>query len=125
LYDKLRAKAVGDDDSRAAVIAALIDEGLLSDRRFAEAFINARRERGQGPLRIGMELRQRGIDKAIAAALLGNGEADWPALAREARRKRFGDEIPGDYTERARQARFLRFRGFTEAQVSAALGDDD
>ncbi len=106
------------------MIGALVEEGLLCDRRFAETFVNARRGRGQGPLRIGTELRQRGIDKALSAALL-EGEGDWPAIAREARRKRFGDVIPGDYSERARQARFLRARGFTEAQVIAAFGDDE
>ncbi len=107
------------------MIAALVDEGLLSDRRFAEAFVHARRERGQGPLRIDNELRQRGIDKTIASALVDGVTTDWSGVAREARRKRFGDVIPGDFSERARQARFLRYRGFTEAQVRAALGDDD
>lgn len=115
------------------MIAALIDEGLLSDRRFAEAFVRLRRARGQGPLRIGNDLRQRGIDKSMAADLIGDrigdqirgAATDWSAVARETRRKRFGEVIPGDYSERARQARFLRSRGFTEAQVIAAFGDDE
>ncbi len=121
---KLRAKGVGDEDSREAVIAALIDEGLLSDRRFAESFVEARRARGQGPLRIAQDLRQRGIDKATSAQMLDRAGTEWAAVARAARSKRFGEEIPGDYHERARQARFLRSRGFTEAQVLAALGDE-
>lgn len=97
---------------------------MLSDQRFAEHFVEARRARGQGPLRIAEDLRQRGIDKILSTALLEWTASDWEAVARAARRKRFGDQIPGDYSERARQARFLRSRGFTEAQVHAALGDD-
>ena len=43
-------------------------------------------------------------------------------------RKRFGPELPRDYAERARQARFLQYRGFDSAQIRAALefdGDSD
>ena len=44
------------------------------------------------------------------------------AVAREARRRRFGVSPPGDYAGRARQARFLQYRGFTHEQIRAALG---
>jgi len=37
------------------------------------------------------------------------------------RRKRFGAEPPRDFHERAKQARFLQYRGFTSDQVRAAL----
>ena len=47
---------------------------------------------------------------------------DWAALAREVRRRRFGLSPPGDYAERARQARFLQYRGFSNEQIRAALG---
>ena len=47
---------------------------------------------------------------------------DWAGIAREIRRKRFGLSPPGDYRERARQARFLQYRGFSAEQVRAALG---
>ena len=42
-------------------------------------------------------------------------------LARTTRAKRFGAEPPRDYAERARQARFLEYRGFDGAAVRAAL----
>ena len=37
------------------------------------------------------------------------------------RRKRFGPSPPRDYLERARQARFLEYRGFDSGQIRAAL----
>ncbi|HVJ29103.1 MAG TPA: RecX family transcriptional regulator [Gammaproteobacteria bacterium] len=40
------------------------------------------------------------------------------------RAKRFGPELPRDYAERARQARFLQYRGFDSAQIRAALEFD-
>jgi regulatory protein len=102
----------------------LVAEGLLSDQRFSEGFIHSRRERGQGPLRIEAELRQRGVDAECIAGLLDVRDAGWRALAAETRRRRFGDPIPREFSERARQARFLRARGFTEDQVRSALRDD-
>ena len=36
----------------------------------------------------------------------------------------FGDEPPAEWKERARQARFLQYRGFSADQVRAALGHD-
>jgi regulatory protein len=61
----------------------------------------------------------------VAAAevdeLLRNADVDWVALTRAARQRRFGGEPPRDYQERARQARFLQYRGFDSAHVRAAL----
>jgi regulatory protein len=48
----------------------------------------------------------------------------WPATIRAVRAKRFGPELPRDYAERARQARFLQYRGFDGAQIRAALEFD-
>lgn len=133
LRGKLRRGELAEQDVDA-VLADLASEGLQSDRRFATAFVRSRRERGQGPLRIEADLRQRGVEAGLIESSLdgdvddGSEEeqgSDWAALARAVRRKRFGEEIPGDIDERARQARFLRSRGFTEGQIRAAFSSED
>ena len=106
------------------VVSELQEENLLSDERFAESFVSAKAGRGQGPARIRRELRERGVDGALADAALAEADADWLALARAVRTKRFGAAFPRDFPERARQMRFLHYRGFTEAQIRAALGED-
>jgi regulatory protein len=53
---------------------------------------------------------------------LGAAAADWGRAAREARRRKFGASPPADYRERAKQARFLQYRGFSSEQIRAALG---
>jgi len=124
LRDKLTQR-----DMQPALVARVLDElqaeGLLSDARFAEAYVRYRRNSGHGPQRIRQELRQRGVEEALQATWLESAEVDWSALARQARSKRFGADLPGDYKERARQARFLQYRGFTSEQIQAALGDED
>jgi regulatory protein len=87
-------------------------------------FVRSRVSRGQGPVRIAQELRSRGIaDAAVREALAGD-EQDWPALAREVLVRQFKGP-PADLKSRARQIRFLEYRGFTAAQIRAALRADD
>jgi len=106
----------------AVVVEQLVAERLLSETRFVEQFIRQHAGRGHGPARIRAELRERGVpDAEVAAGLEAAGE-DWVARAREVRRRRFGVSLPGDYAERARQARFLQYRGFSHEQIRAALG---
>ena len=121
LGDKLSRRGVAAD-ALSAVLDALEGEGLLSDTRFAAAYVESRAGRGFGPVRILEELRQRGVDAARREAACDAGAAEWRERARAARRKRFGEALPGSYRERARQARFLTQRGFSHAQVAAALG---
>ena len=107
------------------LVAGLAGERLQSDVRFAEQYVASRCERGYGPLRIVAELRQRGVLDELIARFLQANDPDWAERARAARRKRFGAEIPTGPGERARQARFLHYRGFTSEQIHGALGSDD
>ena len=113
----------------AAVVGAVVDglvaERLLSETRFVEQFIVQHAGRGHGPVRIRAELRERGVTAEEIEAGLEAAAQDWAAVARDVRRRRFGVSPPGDYAERARQARFLQYRGFSPEQVRAALGPGD
>ncbi len=108
-----------------AVIAPALDalehSGVLVATRFTESFVRSRITKGQGPVRIRAELAERGVAGEQASDLLRGGDVDWLATARAVRRKRFGAEPPRDFRERAKQARFLQYRGFTSDQVRAAL----
>jgi regulatory protein len=110
------------DEVVAAVVAGLVAERLLSESRFVEQFIRQHAGRGHGPARIRAELRERGVPEAEIEAGLDAATEDWAALARDVRRRRFGVSPPGDYAVRARQARFLQYRGFSNEQIRAALG---
>ena len=110
-------------ETAMSAIAALASEGLQSDERFVESFVQSRVNQGKGPQRIRADLRQRGVaDTAIAHALEA-AEPDWYALARAARERKFGPALPTEYKEKARQMRFLQYRGFESDQIQAAFGD--
>jgi regulatory protein len=108
------------------VLDELAARHLLSDGRFAEAYVTSRASRGFGPVRIDQELVQRGIDVEVRRAACEHRDPRWCELAGAARRKRFGPEPPSELRERARQVRFLAQRGFTREQIAHALdGDPD
>jgi regulatory protein len=50
---------------------------------------------------------------------------DWAAEARTVREKRFGSDQPADYKDRARQSRFLQYRGFSSEQIRQAFSIDE
>lgn len=124
LHDKLLNKGF-DADAVQSVLSTLSREGLLSDERFTEAFINSRLQRGSGPMKIVMELQQRGIGHELISCYLDERDTKWTQRAVEVRVKRFGPSLPRDFKERARQMRFLQYRGFTMSQIQKAIGGEE
>jgi regulatory protein len=79
--------------------------------------------RGHGPVRIRAELQALGLSGEQIEAALVEGP-DWQALAREVRVRKFGLEPPVEWPQKARQARFLQYRGFSSDHIRLALGAD-
>jgi regulatory protein len=111
-YDALTAAQVIDD---------LRELGLVSDHRFAEAFVRGHAARGHGPVRIRYELRELGVAADLIESSLTGQEIDWAELAAQVRRRKFGDAAPGLYAMRAKQMRFLQYRGFSTDQIRGAF----
>jgi regulatory protein len=105
------------------LLDALRDEKLLDDRRYLENFVAYHAARGQGPLRIRLDLRRHGLQGPLVDEYLDT-YPEWIAQLHKARLKKFGAKPPKDYADRQLQARFLGYRGFTGAQIRMALGFD-
>jgi regulatory protein len=104
------------------VVEQLARERLQDEGRFAEQFVRREARRGRGPVRIRMALRERGVAEADADAAVDVSGVDWAGLARRERERRFAGAPPRDFPGRAKQARFLQYRGFSADQIRAALG---
>ncbi len=114
-------------DAESAIKSVLDDlsaEGLLSDERFTESYIRQRVGKGYGPDRIRQELRQKGVDTALLDLALESADVDWVERAAAVRFKKFGSTPPLDFKEKARQMRFLNYRGFGAEFAAAALDFD-
>jgi regulatory protein len=111
LRHKLGQRGVDEADIDGT-ISRLQQEGLQSDERFAEAYVHSRSGKGYGPLRIAVELRDRGLDDGIIETCLEHDDNHWQMLLQQAHRRKFGDGPIGDFQDRARRIRFLQYRGF-------------
>jgi regulatory protein len=104
-------------------VAALSAQRALDDARFAANYVAYHAARGRGPARIGAELRTRGLPAQLIEAALAAGP-DWGALAARVRVRRFGKAPPASWRDKARQMRFLQYRGFSADHIRAATGAD-
>ena len=98
--------------------------GLLSDQRFAEQFVASRIHHGAGPVRIGAELRQRGVSDELIRRYLDQDPELWMARLRQVHDRKYGSGPPGERKEQARRTRFLLQRGFTGEQIRDLLRQD-
>ncbi len=120
LRKKLR-KAEFEIDEINVVIQKLAKIDLQSDLRFAENYLHYRSQRGFGSQKIKFELNERGVDKQTINAVFEEEDIDWFFLAVMARNKRFGQKAPNDLKDRAKQQRFLQYRGFTHEQINESF----
>ncbi len=110
-----------DANTADDAVAQLVDDNLQSDARFVEAFIASRISQGKGPVKIRADLRERDIAGVDVEKGLDAAGHDWYASACEVRTKKFGPELPREFSEKARQMRFLQSRGFDSDQIQAAV----
>jgi regulatory protein len=122
LHAKLRAQGF-EDVFVAEVVTELEREGVVNGERYAQNYVAYHAGRGQGPLRIATELRRRGLAAVIVEAALARGP-DWRAVAIKVCRAKFGPQPPSSWALKARQARFLQYRGFSSDHIRAATGAD-
>lgn len=110
-------------DDVDAVIAALIEDRTINDRRAAVSHVRvASQVKGRGRLRIRQELAARGIDRRLADELIAElpQEDEAAAIAKFLARKRF----PAKPTNEERQKIYQQLlrKGFTGEAISKALG---
>lgn len=120
-----------DPDKIEELLQEFAEKGYQSDHRTALMLIREGIRKGRGRLRIKNDFYKRkvavpsNIDELIDMAMEDNEEfvdvlsdndlvegVDWLRLAVEARVKKYGSEIPTDQKIKARQLRFLQYRGF-------------
>lgn len=84
---------------------------LQSDQRFLEDFVRSRVLRGNGPLRISQELRQRGIEDGLSR--INDQAIDWLEVASNTYAKKYHSSEIADVNERAKRMRYMQSKGFS------------
>ena len=103
------------------VVDDLVQQNLLSDRRYAEAYLHAKVRKGIGPVRIRHALDEAGVDKEVVDEVMNNADVQWTEQMRAQLIKKYGDTSPDTYKEWVRRARYLNNRGFSSDQIQTVL----
>ncbi len=106
------AKREFDDSEITQAITELIKGDWLSDERFAEAYIRMRQIKGFGPVRISIELNERGVKESIVDMHLHAHDDIWFESLKQQYKKKYKNKAIVDYSDKAKRIRFLQYRGF-------------
>lgn len=120
LIDKLKLREFEGQEVED-YLDRLAERGLQSDQRFAESFIRQRSLNGYGPLRIRQELRNKGIEDSAISHHFDSMAIDWYQVAVRAWRKKYNQAPGSDLKLRAKQTRFLQYRGFDFEMINHAI----
>lgn len=119
---KLKLNQKGFDSMAVEqVVVKLQSKNLQSDDRFAEAFVNERKRRGHGPIKIQYELKQKGVSIKLIDAYVDPQSYEWTQIAQLQYQKKYAKKEVSNYNEWTKRARFLQGRGFTSPQIRASV----
>lgn len=116
LTRKLRQRGAPDELIDTA-LDRLTEEGLLSESRYL-SFVSYRARSGYGPMRIREELGQRGLQRPDIELALRESGIDWQEQLTDTWRRKFSGHLPIDARERAKQGRFLAYRGYSMEMIN-------
>ena len=119
LYLKLFKRFESKEDINLT-LDKLEGNNLLSDSRFTEEYVQARRRKGFGPIKISMELEKRGVNDSLISKEIDKF-GDWERLAELSFKKRYPDGVSKDFKELQKQKIFLTNKGFTFDQIESVL----
>ena len=128
LFRKLSQKYASGDYIQA-VLDQLEEQGYQSDDRFTEMFIRTKVSAGNGPFKIKIELREKGVCESTVLSAFDRQPIDWLEIARQVKNKRFGADstedgglvVKQEPSELAKQIRYLKNKGFYQEHIEQII----
>ena len=118
LIEKLALYAENHEEV-LTLVEELSRENYQSDQRVAEMVVRSQIRKGKGPNRIKLALRAKSIDKELAQNDMN--EIDWYDEAYQLKVKKYGVDVNKDPKIKAKQIRFLQYRGFEMDAIMKAI----
>ena len=108
-----------NEDALDLFISSLVSEGWLSNERYSEQFIHAKKNKF-GRYKIIRELEEKGIEQALIEQHTGPLKNQELLYAKQVWQKKF-KLLPSSKEEWSKQARFLQSRGFDVSLIKKIL----
>lgn len=125
---QLRKKLEESEYPKEAVesaIAYVISYGYLDDRRYAEHYIEWKKQ-GKGKARLKMELAQKGISREIIEEVLESTDfGETREIIRQIILKKRKTNIPMNEKEKQRLYGFLMRKGFSSSDILAVMREEE
>ena len=118
LIEKLALYAENRDEV-IELVEELATQSYQSDQRVAETVLSSQKRKGKGPARIKLALKNKKIDSSLIADEIQ--EIDWLTEAYQLKVKKYGVEVTKDPKLKAKQIRFLQYRGFDLDTIFKAI----
>ncbi|EKU58978.1 regulatory protein RecX [Acinetobacter sp. WC-323] len=118
LIAKLNQYAINPEEVEK-LVEELAQNNYQSDQRVAELTLASQLRKGKGLQRIKQALKAKQLDAELITEELQ--EVDWLDQAYQLKLKKFGEEVATDPKIKARQIRFLQYRGFDMSVVMKAI----
>jgi regulatory protein len=122
IRDKLHKRDFDEAEIEQTIIE-LQQGGWLSDERYAEAYIRMRQLKGFGPIRISIELNERGVKESIVDDYLQTDDEVWQQTLEQQYLKKYKNKAIADYNDKAKRIRFLQYRGFALNLIYQLVSD--
>ena len=101
-------------------IVKLKEEGLISNQRYAEAYIRSRFHSGFGPVRIKYELGKKGVIETTIIKAFQETDLDWDdKLKSEFKKKYESNEVKNLNVNKI--SKFFLYRGFDLEKISKLI----
>jgi regulatory protein len=118
LIEKLALYAE-DRNEVITLVDELSRENYQSDQRVAEIMLSSQMRKGKGPNQIKMKLKNKKVDHQLIQDELK--ETNWAQQAYELKVKKYGTDVATDQKLKAKQIRFLMYRGFEMDAIMKAI----
>ena len=118
LITKLNLYAVNSEEV-TKLVEELAEQNYQSDQRVAELTLASQIRKGKGLQRIKQTLKAKHLDTELSTQELE--EVDWLQQAYQLKIKKFGEEVTKDKKIKAKQIRFLQYRGFDMDVIMKAI----
>lgn len=122
LEEKLLASGA-DPKHVTELLIELSQHNYQNDARMAGMLVRSQLRQGRGPQRIQMALKQHNIQPELAHEELE--QIDWFKQALMLKIKKFGSGVATDVKLKAKQIRFLQYRGFAMDIILKVVHHDD
>ena len=118
LIEKLATYAANREEV-INLVNELSEQNYQSDQRVAEIVLSNQKRKGKGPQRIKLALKNKKINSELIQEELK--EIDWVEQAYQLKIKKFGTTVEKDPKLKAKQIRFLQYRGFDMDAIMKAI----